>query len=81
MFTSAKHFNFRKPVILCEKIHDRKYRLTADQFCKFVEVRFNEDVILSDNYFDLVPGVEKIIETEETVLGEPEIYSLYDSFD
>jgi beta-mannosidase len=80
MFTPAKHFNFRKPHILCQKIDDRKYQLIADQFCKFVEVKFDDDVILSDNYFDLVPGMEKIIETEEAVAGEPKIYSLFDSF-
>lgn len=80
IFSPAKHFDFREPHILCEKIDDRRYRLTSDQFCKFVEVTFEEDVILSDNFFDLVPGAEKIIETERAVAGEPKIYSLYNSF-
>lgn len=80
IFKPAKHFEFRKPEIQCEKMDGTTYRITAGQFCKFVEVRFQEDLLLSDNYFDLVPGMEKIIFTDRETSEMPVIFSLYDSY-
>lgn len=81
LFTKAKHFEFCAPKICCEKLDPHTWRLYSEEFAKFVEVDFGADVILSDNYFDLVPGEEKIITTEEEMLENPQIYSLYDSFE
>ena len=80
MFVPAKHFEFKKPNIRCERIDEKSFRLNADTFCKFVDVEFEEDTILSDNFFDLVPGQEKIITAENEMSEPPVIYSLYDSF-
>ena len=80
IFKPAKHFEFRKPEIHCEKLDGTTYRIAAGQFCKFVEVSFQEDLLLSDNYFDLIPGVEKIVTTDRETREMPVIYSLYDSY-
>ena len=80
MFVPAKHFEFKKPNIRCERIDEKSFRLNADTFCKFVDVEFEKDTILSDNFFDLVPGQEKIITAENEMSEPPVIYSLYDSF-
>lgn len=81
IFKPAKHFDFQKPEIHCEKLDGNTYRITAGQFCKFVEISFQEDLLLSDNYFDLVPGMEKIITTDRQTREIPVITSLYDSYD
>ena len=80
IFKPAKHFEFRKPEIHCEKLDGTTYRIAAGQFCKFVEVSFQEDLLLSDNYFDLIPGVEKIVPPDRETREMPVIYSLYDSY-
>lgn len=80
MFVQAKHFRFIRPEITCEKIGERTWKLASNQFAKFVEVNFGPDVILSDNYFDLVPGRPKYITLECNIGQNPEIYCLYDSF-
>lgn len=80
LFVPAKHFEFKKPEIRCEQVDGKTFKIEADTFCKFVNVEFEEDVILSDNFFDLVPGQEKIITAEKKMQEIPEIYSLYDSF-
>lgn len=80
MFVQPKHFTFQKPEIKCEKLDSRTWKLTTDHFAKFVEVNFGQDRILSDNYFDLIPGREKIITLEEDAAKAPEVYSLYDSY-
>ena len=79
LFVPAKHFEFRKPAIRCEKVDDCIWKLTTDEFAKFVEVDFGEDILLSDNYFDLVPGQEKYLTTERAVDAAPQCYCLYDS--
>ena len=94
LFTKAKHFEFIQPQIKCEKLDERSWKLSSDQFAKFVEVDLGADVLLSDNYFDLVPGEIKFITVEETIRTEennsadsakeekiPQIYTLYDSFE
>lgn len=80
MFCPAKHFDFVKPNIEIKKVDDKTFEVTADTFCKFVEVACSEDVILSDNFFDLIPGEVKRITAEKELSEVPEIYSLYDSF-
>lgn len=80
IFVQPKHFSFQKPEIQWEKLDNRTWKFTTDKFAKFVEVDFGPDRILSDNYFDLIPGREKIITLEEEVEESPVVYSLYDSY-
>lgn len=80
LFVQAKHFEFRKPHITCEKTNAQTWIFRTDQFAKFVEIDFGEDILLSDNYFDLIPGQEKRITMEKEADKAPDIYSLFDSF-
>lgn len=80
MFCPAKHFDFVKPVFTVKRTDMKTLELTADTFCKFVEIVCCEDTILSDNFFDLIPGQTKRITSEKEFSEMPEIYSLYDSF-
>jgi len=81
LFVPAKHYEFRDPGICCEYIGANRYRLTASRYAKFVALDFEENVRLSDNYFDLVPGYEKIVtvEEQETIDSPPTLFSLYHS--
>lgn len=79
LFVPAKHFNFEKPEIICEQIGKQKWKIFSNTYAKFVELSFGEDVWLSDNYFDLVPGQEKYITVKKEIKSVPEIYSLYDT--
>ncbi|MDC7287946.1 glycoside hydrolase family 2 protein [Blautia schinkii] len=81
LFVQAKHFEFHKPLITFEKVDDKTWIFRTDQFAKFVEIDFGEDIVLSDNYFDLIPGQQKKIVLEKAPKKGPEIYSLYDSFE
>lgn len=80
IFKPAKHFEFQKPEIQVVKLGEASYSLKSETFCKFVELRFEEDLILSDNFFDLVPGEEKIITADRDVDEMPGVFSLYDSY-
>lgn len=89
LFVPAKHFEFKEPHIKCCQIDECRWELTTDHFAKFVEIELGGDVILSDNYFDLIPGQKKIIRVEEQLSfnesvvqmhESPEIYSLFNSF-
>ena len=46
-------------------------------FAKYVELGLYDN-ILSDNYFDLLPGVEKVVYTDEEIPETFEIKSVYD---
>lgn len=81
LFVQPKHFSLPKPEIVCEKTDAYTWKISARQFAKFVEVDFGEDILLSDNYFDLIPGQEKYITLEKPSANQPKIYSLYDSFE
>ncbi len=81
LFVKAKHFELQKPKITCERINEKTWIFRSDQFAKFVEADFGEDILLSDNYFDLIPGQEKKIVLEKGTEKIPEIYSLFDSFE
>lgn len=80
-FVPPKHFELPEPEITCERIGVCTWKITAKRLAKFVEVDFGEDILLSDNYFDLIPGEEKNITLERETEKQPEIYSLYDSFE
>ncbi len=65
MFVPYKHLEFPKPVFglwVTEEEERFMLRLTADCPAPFVELDFADaDVVFSDNYFTLTPGMEKEI--------------------
>lgn len=79
LFAPAKHFHFEKPEITCEQTGKQEWKVSSDVFAKFVELDFGENVILSDNYFDLIPEQEKYITAEKETEVIPQIYSLYNA--
>ena len=78
-FVPDKHLKLKKATIqsnvtvqngLCE------LTLSADTFAKYVEVQLDlEDVVFSDNYFFLIPGISKTI-TFKTMKSADEINQL-----
>ena len=52
LFTVSKHFNFVDPELSYE-INGDKITVTSKAFAKAVCISSDEDIILSDNYFDL----------------------------
>jgi hypothetical protein len=87
-FVRDKHLDLRKPRILTEiVVVDDHYeiRLVTDQFAKYVELSYEADIVFSDNYFHLFPGVQKIVtfplEIElATALKGLTIRSLFDTY-
>ncbi len=90
-FVPNKHISFRDPEIKYT-IHQNNntlvLKLSAKSMARFIELKFQgEDVIFSDNYFDIPPG-KKVTVTCPTPTGWTigdvenalEIYSLLDSF-
>lgn len=83
LFVAHKHFNFRKADIKTEVFEDENgfgIKLTSSTYAKSVGVLFNHfDVILSDNYIDLLPNetvelrvikVKAGVELSKTLLDE-----------
>ncbi len=66
LFVKPKHFKWKKPQfdISVEEIEDRFIiTIKSNAFAKYVEVEFTKyDAILSDNYFDILPGETKKVE-------------------
>ena len=72
LFVKPKHFLLKDPEIKAE-ITEKEDRylisLTSKALAKYVELNIEgEDIIFMDNYFDLVPGNEKVIEVEKIFL-------------
>jgi beta-mannosidase len=59
LFVAHKYFGFEKAVLASKIVEDKDglvIQVTSNQFSKSVGVTFkNVDIILSDNYFDLLP--------------------------
>jgi beta-mannosidase len=76
-----KNISLKKPNITI-KILGNRMELSTDRFAKYVYVSLpEEDIYLSDNYFDLVPGKTKTIflqKGEWKKNEKPQIMSLYD---
>jgi len=87
-FTQPKNLNLTKPVIFSNIVkHDKNWEITVktDVLAKNVYLNFNGiEGFFSDNYFDLLPGVErKIIFTPKDTGLSPtkmELISLVDSY-
>lgn len=78
MFAPPKHFEWIAPnisVSACNTDDGVTFEVSADSFAKSVEIDFaNHDIVLSDNYFDIVNG-DKFIVTAKTDISAEELLS------
>ncbi|MCC8044717.1 MAG: glycoside hydrolase family 2 protein [Clostridiales bacterium] len=59
-FSYPKYFRYEDPLLTCRVIGD-EIEVTASAYAKSVEIRNeNEDLILSDNYFDMNAGTKRV---------------------
>lgn len=86
-FLKDKYLTLSKPKITkkLDRINDLYYlTLTSDTFTKYVYLDLKkEDVIFSDNYFNLMAGEEKVItfkSKKEVKLSDIKIINLVDSY-
>lgn len=74
LMTFHKHFRFKEANLQVNVLNeeDKTYiDVRSDEFVKSVAISFEEtDVLLSDNYFDLLPGEERRISIDEWRSGE-----------
>ncbi len=83
-FVRDKHLELRKPRIRTEIIaleDHYEMRLITDQFAKYVELAYESDIVFSDNYFHLFPGVSfpQDIDLATAIKGLT-IRSLFDTY-
>ena len=77
IFTRPKYFKFEKPVLSC-RVEGNKLIISSDVYAKNVEIlNENEDIVLSDNYFDL-NAEEKTVEILEGNAEGIRLRSVYD---
>ena len=86
-FANEKHLNLIKSDIEYKLTKDgNNYQLifNSNVVSKFVEIYLDEhDIKFSDNFFDLIPGYEKVVEfasDKEITVDMIKIRSLVDSF-
>lgn len=77
-FSSIKEIELKKPTISVEQLEDSKISLRTDYLAKQVYLSTEEEALLSDNYFDLVPGEAKIVKLNQSNLKDITIRSMYD---
>lgn len=77
IFSYPKYFNYEDPKLTCEV--DGKYIIvSAKAYAKSVEIlNENEDLVLSDNYFDMNAGERKV----KILRGEPKNLKLRSVYD
>ncbi len=76
VFTAYKFFNFKNPLLRVER-NGNELTVYSDSFAKYVEISCQQDIILSDNYFDMVPG-KKVIKISDSDIHGIKIRSVYD---
>ena len=78
LFVPAKYFLFEDPCLKLTAVSDNAILIEAGSFAKNVEIRNeNDDLILSDNFFDMDPGTRQI----EVIRGDLKglkVRSVYD---
>ncbi len=78
LFVPAKYFGFEDPHLTVEALSDRQLKVTAESFAKNVEIRNeNDDLVLSDNFFDMNPG-ERVVEIVRGSAAGLSVRSVYD---
>jgi beta-mannosidase len=94
LFVKSKHFNFADPQLefsVTEEADTFSLLITSKAFAKFVALELeSDDVIFSDNYFDLSADKEKTVEISKSDMSQPltleelsqqlKIRSLYDTY-
>lgn len=77
IFSYPKYFRYEAPSLLA-KVEGNKITVSARSYAKSVEIlNDNEDLILSDNYFDLNGG-EKTVEVLSGTVDHLRLRSVYD---
>ncbi|MCD7885136.1 MAG: glycoside hydrolase family 2 protein [Lachnospiraceae bacterium] len=76
-FSYPKYFRYEDPLLTCRVIGD-EIEVTASAYAKSVEIRNeNEDLILSDNYFDMNAGTKRV-RIESGDVSKLRLRSVYD---
>ncbi len=76
-FSYPKHFRYEDPCLRCRVIGD-EIEVTAAAYAKSVEIwNENEDLILSDNYFDMNGGTKRV-KIESGDVGRLNVRSVFD---
>ena len=76
-FSYPKYFRYEDPQLTCRVIGD-EIEVTASAYAKSVEIlNENEDIILSDNYFDMNAGTKRV-KIEHGDAGNLRLRSVYD---
>lgn len=65
IFTNPKYFNFCDPQLKAE-INGNEITITADSYAQYVEIYGDDDMILSDNFFDMSVGKKTVTLLEGT---------------
>ncbi|MCR5419385.1 MAG: glycoside hydrolase family 2 protein [Lachnospiraceae bacterium] len=77
LFCAPKHFKFRDPK-LSIRLENDEIIVSADAYAKSIEIRnANDDLILSDNFFDL-NGTEKRVKIIKGYVDGLKVRSVYD---
>ncbi|MCD8348433.1 MAG: glycoside hydrolase family 2 protein [Lachnospiraceae bacterium] len=76
-FSYPKYFRYEDPQLTCRVIGD-EIEVTASAYAKSVEIQNeNEDLILSDNYFDMNAGTKRV-KIESGDVSKLRLRSVYD---
>lgn len=71
-FSYPKYFRYQDPHLTCKVIGD-EIEVTASAYAKSIEIlNENEDLILSDNYFDMNAGTKRV----KIEAGDPSVLRL-----
>ena len=77
LFTQPKYYRFLDPELVC-RVEGDEIVVTARAYAQGVEIRNgNEDMLLSDNYFDMLPGQRRV----KILRGEPRSLRVRSVFD
>ena len=78
LFAPPKHYHFEDPKLTVKVTGDREIEVRSEAYCRSVQIINEEDDLkLSDNYFDMEPGVRKV----KVISGSTEglqVRSVYD---
>ena len=76
-FSYPKYFRYQDPQLTAKVIGD-EIEITASAYAKSVEIlNENEDLILSDNYFDMNAGTKRV----KIEAGDPSVLRLRSVYD